>query len=100
MRVRVWISGPDGPSHDFELLSAPRVGERIGVAMAGETEEGIVTTVSWQLQGIERPGSDLSIESEPAGSVSLVHVICRALGEAARQAQEYVELERGSESSH
>jgi hypothetical protein len=100
MRVRVWIQGPDGPSHDFELLSAPRIGERISIALAGETEEGLVAAVTWQLQGIERLGADLSLDSEPAGSVSLVHVICRPLGEAARQAQAHAELEQGSEASH
>ncbi|HEX2558578.1 hypothetical protein [Phenylobacterium sp.] len=100
MRVRVWIQGLDGPSHDFELLSAPRVGERISVAVAGQTEDGIVTTVTWQLQAIERSGSDLSIEAEPTGSVSLVHVICRPMGEAARQAQAYTEMEQGSDAAH
>lgn len=100
MRVRVWLKGADGPSHDFELLSAPRVGDRISIALSGATDEGIVTAVSWQLQGIERAGSDFLMESEPAGSVSLVHVICRPSGEIAHPSQEYAELEQRSEASH
>ena len=100
MRVRVWIAGPDGASHDFELLSAPRVGDRIAVASAGETEEGEVAAVTWHLQAIERQSLDLSLDAEPTGSVSLIHVICRPLGEAARQAQTYAELEQGSDLSH
>lgn len=100
MRVRVWILGPDGPSHDFELLTAPRVGDRISIAISGQSEDGVVATVTWQLQGIEREDMALSIEGEPTGSVSLVHVICRPLGELARQAQAYAEMEQGSEASH
>ena len=76
MRVRVWINGPSGPSHDFELVAAPRTGERITIAIGGETEEGIVTSVSWQLQGIERAGDDLAIDGQPVGSVAMVHILC------------------------
>jgi hypothetical protein len=100
MRVRVWIQGSDGPSHDFELLSAPRVGDTINIAVAGDTEDGVVTNVTWQLQAIARTGSDLSLEAEPAGSVSIIHVICRPRGESARQAQAYAEMEQGSDAPH
>jgi hypothetical protein len=86
MRVRVWISGSDGPSHDFELLHPPRIGERITIAVGTESAEGVVTSVAWQLQGIERTDGDLSLEGEPAGSVTLVHVICDPRTEAFRLA--------------
>jgi hypothetical protein len=82
------------------MLSAPRLGERVTVTISGDVADGIVTAVTWQLQGIERQGPDLSIEGEPLGSVSLVHVMCRPLGEAARQAQEYDDLKQGSGVSH
>ena len=77
MKVRVWISGEEGPSHDFELLDAPRVGEQVTIALSDHSEDGIVTSVSWHLQGIERSGEALSIEGEPLGSVAVVHVVCR-----------------------
>ncbi len=67
MRVRVWIAGAEGPSRDFELVEAPRLGECISISVGGRFEEGIVTSVIWQLVGIERTGS---------GSVTVVHVIC------------------------
>ena len=76
MRVRVWISGADGPSWDFELVAAPRIGERVSITAAGEVEEGVVESVTWQLQAAEAQGG-LALEPEPPGSVSLVHVICR-----------------------
>jgi hypothetical protein len=75
VRVRVWISGADGPSHDFELVEAPRLGDHISINIAGETEEGFVARVSWHLQAIERT-DDLSLDSEPVGAVTMVHVIC------------------------
>jgi hypothetical protein len=81
MRVRVWIAGAEGPSHDFELLSAPRVSERISIAIGGQTEEGVVSSVSWQLQGMERSEGDLALDGEPTGSVSIVHVICSPTAE-------------------
>jgi len=84
MRVRVWIAGAEGPSHDFELLSAPRVSERISIAIGGQTEEGIVTSVSWHLQGMERSEGDLALDGEPTGSVSMVHVICSPTAEVVR----------------
>jgi hypothetical protein len=76
MRVRVWIRGVEGPAHDFELVEAPRIGERITISLAGHSEEGIVRNVTWQLQGIERAQDDLAIEAEPVGSVTIVHVLC------------------------
>ncbi|HEY9218527.1 MAG TPA: hypothetical protein VIO94_10795 [Phenylobacterium sp.] len=77
MRVRIWIDGPDGPSRDFELLGAPRVGERICIAHAGELEEGIVASVDWHLQAMENSSPELMLEGDPPGSVSLVQVVCR-----------------------
>ena len=76
MKVRVWISGEDGPSHDFELLSAPRVGDQVSIALQDHTEDGTVSSVSWHLQGIERASGAFSIDGEPLGSVSIVHVVC------------------------
>jgi len=81
MRVRIWISGDDGPSHDFELLHPPRIGERVGIAIGGHTQEGIVMSVSWRLQGVARSEGDLSLEGEPAGSVTVVHVVCGSTAE-------------------
>jgi hypothetical protein len=81
MRVRVWIDGDEGPSHDFELLAAPRIGDRISIAIEGQVEEGIVATVSWHLQGMERAGGSLALEEEPVGSVTMVHVVCRPSAE-------------------
>ena len=47
MRVRVWIRGAEGPSHDFELVDAPRVGERVVISLVGGgSQEGIVADVS------------------------------------------------------
>lgn len=76
MRVRVWIAGAEGSSRDFELVEAPRVGDCISISVAGGFEEGIVTSVIWQLVGIERSGNDLAVGVEPVGSVTMVHVIC------------------------
>ncbi len=76
MRVRIWINGDDGPSHDFELPEPPRVGERVSIAIGGATEDGIVMSVTWRLQGVARAEGDLSLEGEPIGSVSVVHVVC------------------------
>ena len=84
MRVRVWISGSEGPSHDFELLSAPRQGERISIASGGHIEEGVVIAVSWQLQAIDGAGGDLGLQGETMGSVTLVHVICSPSAEVVR----------------
>jgi hypothetical protein len=77
MRVRVWIEGAEGPSRDFELAEMPRVGEAISISVAGHLEEGVVTSVTWQLVAIERSSSDLTTGIEPVGSVTLVHVICQ-----------------------
>lgn len=81
MRVRVWISGADGPSLDFELAEAPRVGECISISTGGRVEEGIVTSVVWQLVGVERTSHDLTLGFEPVGSVTMVHVICTSSNE-------------------
>ena len=93
MRVRVWIGGSEGPSHDFELLSTPRLGERISIASGGELQEGIVTTVAWQLQAIEPQAGELSLQGETAGSVTMVHVICSPGAEVLRMA--HAEAESG-----
>ncbi len=102
MRVRVWISGADGPSHDFELVEAPRVGERIVISVGADTEEGVVSAVSWQLQAIEPPGASLSLVAEPAGSVTMVHVICRAASPERRHSSEgaAVDLGESQATSH
>ncbi len=76
MRVKVWIDGAEGPCRDFELVEAPRLGERISIAVGDRFEEGIVTSVIWQLVGIERSVNDLPFGIEPVGSVTVVHVIC------------------------
>lgn len=76
MRVRVWISGAEGPSRDFELAEAPRLGECISISTGGRFEEGIVTSVVWQLVGVDRTSSDLTLGFEPVGSVTMVHIIC------------------------
>jgi hypothetical protein len=76
MKVRVWISGADGPSWDFELVDAPRVGEHISISVSGKIEEGVVRSVSWQLLGIEGSGRALALAGDPMGSVSMIHVIC------------------------
>ncbi|WP_395672798.1 hypothetical protein [Phenylobacterium sp.] len=99
MRVRVWISGADGPSHDFELVEAPRVGERIVISVGADTEEGVVSAVSWQLQAIEPPGASLSLVAEPAGSVTMVHVICRAATLERRHSSESAAIDLGESHS-
>lgn len=76
MKVRVWIDGADGPSHDFELLDAPRVGDRVSVSIGHLAEEGVVASVTWRLQAVDA-GAGGQLEGEPAGSVTIVHVICR-----------------------
>ena len=86
MRVRVWISGEDGPAHDFELPAPPGLGERIAIAVGRETEEGTVISVSWHLQGVERLDGDISMEGEPIGSVTIVHVICSGSADIRRLA--------------
>jgi len=86
MRVRVWILGPEGPSREFELLSAPRVGERISISHGGQLEEGIVASVDWHLQAMDASASELMLDGEPPGSVTLVQVICRPAQEAAASA--------------
>jgi hypothetical protein len=77
MRVRVWIEGADGPSRDFELVSPPRVGERICIATGHGLEEGVVESITWQLQAVEATTPQVLLEGEPPGSVSLVQVVCR-----------------------
>ena len=77
MRVRVWISGAEGPSRDFELAEAPRVGERISISIGGRFEDGVVTSVVWQLVGVDPTPSDLPLGFEPVGSVTMLHVICQ-----------------------
>jgi len=86
MRVRVWIHGADGASRDFELVEAPRVGERISIAHGTQTEDGVVAAVTWNLQAIEAAGSELSLEAEPVGAVSVVHVLCHPQAEVIRGA--------------
>jgi hypothetical protein len=81
MRVRVWISGAEGPSLDFELAEAPRVGDCISIATGGRYDEGIVTSVVWQLVGVEPSSNDLTLGFEPVGSVTMVHVICKPSNE-------------------
>jgi hypothetical protein len=87
MRVRVWIAGAEGPSRDFELAASPRVGDCISISVAGRFEEGVVTSVIWQLVGIEGSETDLSGGVEPVGSVTLVHLICRPQKEGEGQAE-------------
>jgi hypothetical protein len=97
MRVRIWISGDEGPSHAFELLGPPRIGERISIAIGGHTQEGMVMSVSWRLQGVARSEGDLSLEGEPAGSVTVVHVVCGSTAEIVAlhpQAEAEVEMEQ------
>ncbi len=77
MRVRVWIEGPDGPSRDFELVSPPRMGERICIATGHGLEEGVVESITWQLQALEAAPTEVFLEGEPPGSVVLVQVVCR-----------------------
>ncbi len=79
MRVRVWIQGAEGPFRDFELADAPRVGECISISAAGRLEEGLVTSVTWQLLGIQSSTHDLLLGVEPVGSVTLIHVICQPM---------------------
>ncbi len=93
MRVRVWIAGAEGPSHDFDLLGAPRVGERVSISVGGHVEEGIVASVSWHLQGMERTSGDLALEGEPTGSVSMVHVVCNPTAEVVKINFEHAELD-------
>ncbi len=92
MRVRVWIDGDEGPSHDFELVAAPRIGDRISIALNEQVEEGVVASVSWHLQGIERAGGSLALEGEPVGSVTMVHVVCRPTAEGSKVAFEVAEV--------
>jgi hypothetical protein len=96
LRVRVWISGAEGPSHDFELVEAPRVGERVVVGVGAETEEGIVTAVTWQLQAIDLPTGDLPLAVEPLGAVTMVHVICRPVGTPEQIAAASAEIDAGA----
>ena len=96
MRVRIWIDGPEGPSHDFELLEAPRLGEHVSIASDGKVLEGLVTTVRWQLRAIDHAvasASDLTLGAEPAGSVVLVNVICAPRGEVVKAAFAREEIE-------
>jgi len=94
VKVRVWIKGPDGPSFDFELLNAPRSGDRISVSLGSSLEEGIVENVTWQLRAAETQPHELSIEGEPVGAVTLVHVICRAAGEVLKADFAQEEIDR------
>ena len=98
MRVRVWIHGADGPSRDFELVVAPRVGERISIAHGGESEEGVVDVVTWQLQAMEPNVGDMGLEGEPIGAVGLVHVICRPLAKVITGAFTGAEVDISSEA--
>ncbi len=100
MRVRVWIDGDDGPSHDFELVNAPRVGDRISIAVEGRVEEGIVATVSWHLQGIERAMGVLALEGEPIGSVTMVHIVCTPTAEVIQVDFEGAEMGLGEEATN
>ncbi len=100
MRVRVWISGDDGPSHDFELLNAPRAGDRISISVGGRVEEGIVATVSWHLQAIERPADSLGLESEPVGSVTLVQVVCSPTAEVIQLNYERADADSAEATNH
>lgn len=95
MRVRVWINGADGPSHDFELVSAPRIGERIMVVVGGEAEEGVVADVTWHLQAIEPAATDLALVAEPLGAVTMVHVVCRPPDAGVRTANEAAAADLG-----
>lgn len=95
MRVRVWIQGADGPSRDFELVEAPRVGERISITHGSHSEDGVVETVTWNLQAIEA-ASGLSLEADPVGTVSIVHVICRPIAEVIRGTFSTVEVNQAS----
>ena len=98
MKVRVWIAGADGPSRDFELLTAPCAGQRISITMAGKVEEGVVTNVTWHLQAIETAQNEIAIEGEPMGSVSLVHVICRPASEVLSGGFSTAEMDQGTET--
>jgi len=95
MKVRVWISGPDGPSHDFELLDAPRIGDRVSISVDDQVEDGLVADVTWQLQAFASVSG--SLEAEPAGSVTVVHVICspRAKDLSANEAEVALAEPRG-----
>jgi hypothetical protein len=96
----VWIDGDDGPSHDFELVNAPRVGDRISIAVEGRVEEGIVATVSWHLQGIERAMGVLALEGEPIGSVTMVHIVCTPTAEVIQVDFEGAEMGLGEEATN
>ena len=100
MRVRVWISGADGPSHDFELVDTPRTGERISISVGGRIEEGIVTSVTWHLQAIQRSDGDLALEGEPVGTVAIVHVVCSPTAEVVKLSYERVGLEAVAQASN
>lgn len=102
MRVRVWISGAEGSSHDFELVDAPRIGDRVVVGVGSETEEGIVDAVTWHLQAIDPPAGDLPLAVEPLGTVTMVQVICRPARPAAKLAAEgaAVDLFAGGSAPH
>ena len=99
MRIRIWIKGGDGPSYDFELLTAPRLGERVSVASGRTLEEGIVESITWQLQAIEAHPGEVPVEGEPAGSVTLVNVVCRPAGEVVRVAFDEAELDEADSAS-
>ena len=96
MRVRVWIAGSEGPSHDFELLSPPRQGERISIAAGNQVQEGVVTTVAWQLQAIEPSSGDFTLQGDAAGSVTMVHVICSPRADVVRMAFAEDEADAGA----
>ena len=100
MRVRVWVAGDDGPSHDFELIAPPRVGDRLSIAIEGHVEEGIVASVSWHLQGVERVAGSLDIEGEPVGSVTIVHVVCSPTAEIIRMNFEGAEVDMTDAVAH
>ena len=93
MRVRVWINGAEGQSYDFELVEAPRIGERIAIAVGAETLDGVVSDVSWHLQGIEKMEGDLALEGEPVGSVTAVHIVCDTPSDAFKRARTAAEVD-------
>ena len=99
MKVRVWINGAEGAFYDFEMVESPRAGDRISIAVGGESAEGIVASVSWHLQAIEKMAGDLALDGDPAGSVTIVHVVCEPTSEAFHRAGAIAEAD-ASQASH
>jgi hypothetical protein len=71
------------------------VGERISITHGSHSEDGVVETVTWNLQAIEA-ASGLSLEADPVGTVSIVHVICRPIAEVIRGTFSTVEVNQAS----